>query len=457
MIVEFPIDRQLTESYIYKSSIISLQKVHMALFNLTLLLQIILPTITSTLALSLALTCLLRLKSAKHRLEIWSIIFICMTVALWSFNTLFFELSWKASKAVSLSVVFSMLNYAHIIILSKNKKLLATILRVSIVFLVLVLFLPGITMEKYSLLFSLCIFPQVLWINLQLFRRYKSQKIEFNLIVGSLASVMIGFGMYETARVLFSLPDLHGPLIGSIAYVASGWYLIVERGYFNTKTWTDYIIEVVEKEKLLEKQNIILSEANKSTITILTQTIEAKDPYTRGHCLRVRTYSKALGQALGLKGERLQFLEYAALLHDIGKILIPGKILNKESSLNAEEYEIIKKHPLSGAEILKNVDYFKSIIPIIRHHHESFDGKGYPDGLAGNNIPLEARILSVSDTYDALTSDRPYRKALRSNDAIGILEKNAGSQLDSNIVRIFIANRLQELSHPENGLIFSGA
>lgn len=174
------------------------------------------------------------------------------------------------------------------------------------------------------------------------------------------------------------------------------------------------------------------------TIFALADTIEKRDPYTGGHTKRVMEYSYAIGKKLNLPEEELEKLKLAAILHDIGKIGIRDEILLKTSSLSNEEYEIIKKHTLYGADILKNIKKLKDIIPGVRNHHERYDGKGYPDGLSGEHIPLIARIIAVADTYDAMTTTRPYRPGLKPSVAIAELKVKAGTQFDPQVVEAFI-------------------
>ncbi|MCK4797038.1 MAG: HD domain-containing protein [Spirochaetes bacterium] len=204
------------------------------------------------------------------------------------------------------------------------------------------------------------------------------------------------------------------------------------------------------KEKLLKERYDILKKANIDSVIVLSQTIEAKDPYTRGHCLRVRDFAKAIGEKYKFDKDKLLFLEFGALLHDIGKIGIPGVILNKKDKLTEEEFSIIKKHPDIGANIIKNVKFYGPIVPMIRYHHVFYNGNGYPkvNGLKKENIPLEARILSVGDAFDAMTTDRPYRKAFSIEKAISILKELSGSQFDPDIVDIFISNKIYKLEHP---------
>jgi len=165
--------------------------------------------------------------------------------------------------------------------------------------------------------------------------------------------------------------------------------------------------------------------------------IEAKDVYTRGHSERVSRFSMQMGKKLGLTGKELDALRWASILHDIGKIGIPESILNKPGSLTDEEYEVIKDHPAKGFEILKPVEQLGYSLPGILHHHERFDGKGYPSRLAGEQIPLAARIIAVADTFDAISSTRSYRSAKSYYKALAIVKEVAGSQLDPEIVTVF--------------------
>jgi response regulator RpfG family c-di-GMP phosphodiesterase len=166
--------------------------------------------------------------------------------------------------------------------------------------------------------------------------------------------------------------------------------------------------------------------------------VEAKDIYTRGHSDRVAFYAAKLGHHLGLPSDELDHLYTAGVLHDIGKIGIPDQILNKPSSLSAEEYGIMKKHPEIGRTILAKVDNLEDILPIIYHHHERFDGKGYPAGFSGTEIPFLARLISVVDSFEAMTSDRAYRNALSGEKVIAIMEEGAGSQWDADLISAWL-------------------
>lgn len=164
--------------------------------------------------------------------------------------------------------------------------------------------------------------------------------------------------------------------------------------------------------------------------------IEAKDLYTRGHSERVSKLSIRLGKGLGLRGVAIEDLRWASILHDIGKIGIPESILNSTEKLSDEEYDTIKEHPAKGFEILQPVSQLESSLPGVLHHHERFDGNGYPMGLKGEEIPLNARIIAVADTFDAISSSRAYRSAKSYNKALSIVKDVAGTQLDPNIVAI---------------------
>ena len=178
----------------------------------------------------------------------------------------------------------------------------------------------------------------------------------------------------------------------------------------------------------------------RASVEMLAIAVDAKDQVTHGHIRRVQRHTLAVARALGITDVReLKAIETGALLHDIGKLAVPDHVLNKPSKLTAAEFETIKKHPTMGVRILNAVDFPYPIVPIVRHHHEQWDGGGYPDGLAGAEIPIGARILAVVDCFDALTSDRPYRSRLTETQAIAILTSRKASFYDPVIVDQFIA------------------
>jgi len=181
-----------------------------------------------------------------------------------------------------------------------------------------------------------------------------------------------------------------------------------------------------------------LHESYLSIIRALASALELKDPYTRGHSESVSRYAVALAERLKLSPEEIEIIEVAAILHDIGKIGVQTNILNKPGKLNDEEWKEIKQHPEFSCKILKEVNFPWKIKPLIYAHHERYDGKGYPTGLKGDKIPLGARIIAVADTFAAMTSDRVYRKGLSKELTIEELKRVAGTQLDSELVKVFV-------------------
>ena len=185
-------------------------------------------------------------------------------------------------------------------------------------------------------------------------------------------------------------------------------------------------------------------------IKLLVNTIENKDQYTKGHSQRVKTFTVRLAELMGLPKEQLDTLRVSGLLHDIGKQGIPDAVLKKEGKLDDEEFALIKTHPICGVNLIKHIRQFEDCLPHIRHHHERVDGKGYPDGLRGNDIPQGARIIAVADTYDALTSSRCYRPSFSTEKAFEIVEEVAGTQLDAEVVRALLDNRAEFARYSRN-------
>jgi HD-GYP domain-containing protein (c-di-GMP phosphodiesterase class II) len=175
-----------------------------------------------------------------------------------------------------------------------------------------------------------------------------------------------------------------------------------------------------------------------STVEALAAAIEAKDPYTKGHSKRVTQFAIFLAERFGVSDTEIRNLRYGAMLHDIGKIGVSGKILNKKGRLTTEEFEIIKRHPGIGENIIGRVDFLQGARPIVRSHHERFDGSGYPDGLEEEGIPFLARIAAVVDFFDALTSDRPYRKAYSIEQTVHIIREGIGREFDPMVAKEFL-------------------
>jgi len=173
-------------------------------------------------------------------------------------------------------------------------------------------------------------------------------------------------------------------------------------------------------------------------LTVLTGAIEARDPYTQGHSARVTALAEEIALRLGWSEERLESLRVGGPLHDIGKLAVSDHVLRKEGSLEEHELAEIRKHPKAGARLILRVAALREAIPYVLYHHERWDGAGYPTGKAGEEIPLEARVLAVADAFDAMTSDRPYRRALGRAEALAEVERCAGTQFDPQIARVFL-------------------
>lgn len=210
--------------------------------------------------------------------------------------------------------------------------------------------------------------------------------------------------------------------------------LLIESGIKSIKQMNE--IEKINEE-LLESNNR-LEKSYLDSIETLRYIVEAKDPYTRGHSERVAEYAVLIGKYLGLSENDLNLLKVGGLFHDVGKIGIPDAILQKNERLTDEEYAEIKKHPVIGAHILSNAAIFEDIIPIVKYHHERFDGRGYPENLAGNDIPYLARITAVADSFDAMTSRRVYRNSLSIDIVKEEIRKNLATQFDPEISSVFL-------------------
>lgn len=210
--------------------------------------------------------------------------------------------------------------------------------------------------------------------------------------------------------------------------------------------------KLISQKSKIEASYIKLNNSYKNTVIALSNAVDARDPYTAGHSLRVSKIALLLGKAISLSDEKLKNLEYAALFHDIGKLGVPDIILNKKDKLTEEEYGLIKKHPEIGVTILEKIDFLAQALPILKHHHERYCGNGYPDHIHNDEIPLEARIIAIADTYDAITTDRPYRKGCNHNAAVEEIIKNKGTQFDGKLVDIFfqIQDKIQAFNQNTN-------
>ncbi|NOX90079.1 MAG: HD domain-containing protein [Calditrichaeota bacterium] len=216
---------------------------------------------------------------------------------------------------------------------------------------------------------------------------------------------------------------------------------------FNLKNLPAIIERNLERRRIEQKKNspqkaTVLLKTIKALITAL----EAKDRYTSGHSLRVARHARLMAIALNLSEEEQFILELSAILHDIGKIGMPDRILNKASHLHELEYRIAKEHPVIGSNIVGKIDELIEVAAIIRHHHERYDGTGYPDGLQGKVIPKLARVLAIVDAYESIISNRVYSKPKTPEDALQEIAKSAGSQFDPELVKVFVSVMHSELA-----------
>jgi putative two-component system response regulator len=207
----------------------------------------------------------------------------------------------------------------------------------------------------------------------------------------------------------------------------------------------DYLVKPVSADDVVhavrarlararELRLVMRGQAYEASLTMLANAIEVRDSYTRDHVERVKAYSLALGRPLGFSGRREEELRFGAILHDIGKIHVRDSTLRKETALDEAEWQEMRRHTVNGMEMIKNIPYLAPAVPIVRHHHERWDGRGYPDGLAGEAIPLGARIVAVADAFDAITTDRPYHKARSLEEAYEEIRGASGSRYDPKVI-----------------------
>ena len=211
--------------------------------------------------------------------------------------------------------------------------------------------------------------------------------------------------------------------------------------YLTYQAYSLYASRVEEKQKRLEENQhhiATMADLYLATVKSLALAIDAKDQYTHQHILRVQRYAVATARQMGMAGDDLDGLATGALLHDIGKLGVPEYVLLKPGRLTEEEFDKIKKHPEIGAAILDPVSFPWPVLPVVQHHHERWDGTGYPDGLAGEAIPLTARILAVGDVYDALTTNRSYRQAWTHERALALIQEKSGVHFDPVVVEAFV-------------------
>jgi putative two-component system response regulator len=221
----------------------------------------------------------------------------------------------------------------------------------------------------------------------------------------------------------------------------------------------DYLVKPIDRQELVmtirsrldRSQQLLLAQleqAYEASLIMLSNAIELRDQYTRGHVERVMEYSLLIAAEMGWTPAQMKPLQFGAILHDIGKIYIRESILSKAGPLEEAEWAEMRNHTAEGAELLRSIPYLSLAIPIIRHHHERWDGLGYPDGIAGEQIPLGARIVAVADSFDAMTSMRIYQKAVSDEEAAQEIEGESGARYDPQVVNAFLAVYRRKM-HPE--------
>ena len=208
--------------------------------------------------------------------------------------------------------------------------------------------------------------------------------------------------------------------------------------------------EVFKEERRRAQE---LRSSYQATVRALANAVEARDAYTGRHGHRVTAYGTALSQAMGLDTRVRPDIEFGFLLHDVGKLAVPDAVLFKPGRLDEDEFALVARHPVIGLEILRDVDFLGEGRLVVRHHHERWDGRGYPDGLRGEEIPLVARVFAVADAFDALTTDRPYRRACRPSRARDEIRAHGGSQFDPDVVDAFETISDEELAAVRDGVV----
>ena len=251
--------------------------------------------------------------------------------------------------------------------------------------------------------------------------------------------VMDGYKLYEAVRMMpggTSIPFIFLTARGTREDIFAGKSLGAD-DYITKPVTTSELLASV-KARLARTDELMVAQlrnAYKESLFVLANAIEARDQYTYAHMYRLNGYAQALAGEMGWDELECEALEFGAILHDIGKIYIPEAVLRKPAELNAEEWVEMKKHPEVGARMIRDIPYLASAAPMILHHHEQWDGSGYPDGLRESEIPEGARLLAVADSFDAMTSDRPYRKAMTADEAYQEIVSRSETQFDPQVVK----------------------
>jgi response regulator RpfG family c-di-GMP phosphodiesterase len=261
------------------------------------------------------------------------------------------------------------------------------------------------------------------------------------IIVDDISSVKADSDRYSAYKSFMSFPLMQVPL--KATNLSLGIINVTNR--FGDQPFTkedlenlDFIADTASVAINNQLKSIEIEKSYFRTMKALATAVEEKDRYTRGHSERVKTYAVEIASRLGLSSETISTIEYACVLHDIGKIGIPDAIIHKDQDLTDEEYKQVMEHPAKGENIIRVIPFLEPARPIVRHHHERFDGTGYPDRMTGNEIELGARIIAIADTYDAMTTERPYRGPFGKDHAISELKEQKGKQFDPELVDIFV-------------------
>jgi putative nucleotidyltransferase with HDIG domain len=260
-------------------------------------------------------------------------------------------------------------------------------------------------------------------------------------IFGSSGGVIGAFEIYADSSPVESSIAKHKREIwlATLAVFGALWALLVLLVRGASRTLRNQTEVLRERSKALLESYRRLEESSLEAIETLNATVEAKDPYTAGHSQRVQRVAVAIGEELGLTGERLDALRFGGLLHDIGKLAVPDAVLTKPDRLTTAEFELIKRHPEEGARIVGKLGRLRNAVPVIANHHERWDGRGYPARLAGDEIPLEGAIVGLADAWDAMTTDRPYHRALTTEEAFAEVRAGRGTQFAPAVVDAFFA------------------
>jgi putative nucleotidyltransferase with HDIG domain len=250
-----------------------------------------------------------------------------------------------------------------------------------------------------------------------------------------LGSYYIGFGLIAYTLIF---GYIHAGIVGILLMTVPMVLLRFSQKQYISRT-REAVLELREKNLILKKSSEEIGELNEGLLEILSEIIALRDPYVLGHSKQVSCLATKIAKRMQLDDRQIEFIRKGALLHDIGKLGISEEILRKPFRLTAEEYEIMKRHTTIGAGLVEKSPGLRPLVPMVRHHHEFFTGKGYPDQLKGNQIPIEARIVALADAMEAMSSERPYRKAFDLPAVINEIKRCAGTQFDPLIVEVAIS------------------